>query len=393
MRDESDIDPQTFRKVLGHFPTGVAVVTAVGPGGAPVGMAVGSFSSVSLKPPLVAFMPDKSSSSFPRIRGAGSFCVNILADDQESVCRAFAAKAADKFAGIQWKPAVSGAPMLTGAVAWIDCDIDTIHDAGDHYIVIGKVNRLDVATASSPLLFFKGGYGKFSSPSLSAPAEPDLLEHLRALDTAREGMAELAAELDVECLASVRIRDEIVILGSSGAPRRSSTSRIGQRSLFVAPLGVLFVHEDVDDEQRWLAQTAMGVANNANREQFILAVNRARTRGWSLVLNTPSQHVLESAIGRLGSPDWPDDLSAVTEAISRLDPDAYEPEIMEGQTLSVSSLSAPILGATGEVILVFSLYGLCGPSSFADIIRYRDRLLEVTAAITTALRRRAAATR
>ena len=85
-------DSKRFRQVLGHYPTGVTVVTAVDADGQPAGMAVGSFTSVSLDPPLVAFLPDKSSTSFPRIRRASSFCVNVLSAEQENVCRAFAAK-------------------------------------------------------------------------------------------------------------------------------------------------------------------------------------------------------------------------------------------------------------------------------------------------------------
>src|SRR5881628_1456257 len=90
------IDARRFRDVLGHFPTGVAVVTGLDPDGNPAGMAVGSFSSVSLDPPLVAFMPDRSSTSWPKFRDAGSFCVNILGAGQESVCRTFATRGGER---------------------------------------------------------------------------------------------------------------------------------------------------------------------------------------------------------------------------------------------------------------------------------------------------------
>src|ERR1700760_4852131 len=146
------IDPGTFRQVLGHFPTGVVVAAGLDGDGQPAGMAVGSFTSVSLDPPLVAFLPDKSSTSFPRLRHASSFCVNVLSAEQENVCRAFAAKGRDKFQGLSWRPAASGAPILHGVVAWIDCEFEAIHESGDHYIVIGKVNELNVASQSMPLL-------------------------------------------------------------------------------------------------------------------------------------------------------------------------------------------------------------------------------------------------
>jgi flavin reductase (DIM6/NTAB) family NADH-FMN oxidoreductase RutF len=154
-------DSAKFRQVLGHFPTGVTVVTATGADG-PVGLAVGSFASVSLDPPLVAFFPAKNSSSWPRIEAAGAFCVNILAEDQEDVCRRFAMKGDDKFVGLGWKPAPSGAPLLDGVLAWIDCSIDSVTDAGDHHCVMGRVRELDVAHDGAPLLFFRGGYGRFA---------------------------------------------------------------------------------------------------------------------------------------------------------------------------------------------------------------------------------------
>lgn len=158
----TDIDSVRFREVLGSYPTGVTVITAIGEDGRPAGMAVGSFTSVSLDPPLVAFLPDRSSSSFPKIRTASSFCVNVLAADQESVCRAFATRGGDKFAGVDWEPASSGAPRLDGVAAWIDCDFESVQEAGDHYIVLGRVRELDSIDSRLPLVFFQGGYGRFS---------------------------------------------------------------------------------------------------------------------------------------------------------------------------------------------------------------------------------------
>lgn len=162
--DDADVpafDGAHFRQVLGHFPTGVTVITADGPEG-PVGLAIGSFTSVSLDPPLVAFCPDKRSSSWPRIREAGAFCVNVLGEDQELVCRTFASKGADKFKGIGWEPTSTGSPRLAGVLAWIDCTVEVVHDAGDHEICIGRVTEMDVAEGSvGPLVFYRGGYGRF----------------------------------------------------------------------------------------------------------------------------------------------------------------------------------------------------------------------------------------
>jgi 3-hydroxy-9,10-secoandrosta-1,3,5(10)-triene-9,17-dione monooxygenase reductase component len=161
MPEPVPFDSAKYRQVLGHFPTGVTVITAA-PDGTPVGMAVGSFASVSLDPPLVAFFAGQGSSSWPRIQTAGSFCVNILAEDQEGVCRRFASKEEDKFGGLGWSPAGSGSPLLDGVLAWIDCDIDSVTEAGDHVCVMGRVRELEVAHDGAPLLFFRGGYGRFT---------------------------------------------------------------------------------------------------------------------------------------------------------------------------------------------------------------------------------------
>lgn len=157
-----DIDSAHYRQVLGHFPTGVTVITAVGPDGRPAGFAVGSFFSVSLDPALVGFCAGKSSSSWPAIRSAGRFCVNILAEDQEAVCRQFSSKVDDKFSGLGWQPAVTGSPRLADVLAWIDCDVEAIHDAGDHELCVGRVRELGVERENGPLLFYRGGYGRFA---------------------------------------------------------------------------------------------------------------------------------------------------------------------------------------------------------------------------------------
>jgi 3-hydroxy-9,10-secoandrosta-1,3,5(10)-triene-9,17-dione monooxygenase reductase component len=149
------IDQAHYRQVMGHFPTGVVIVASPGP----VGTAIGSFISLSIDPPLVAFTAQKTSSTWPRIREAGVFCVSVLAEDQEAICRAFAQSGADKFAGVGWTAMASGSPRINDAVAWMDCDIETFYDGGDHDIVIGRIRDMGVEREARPLLFFRGGYG------------------------------------------------------------------------------------------------------------------------------------------------------------------------------------------------------------------------------------------
>lgn len=149
-----------FRRILGHYPTGVCAITAIAQDGRPVGLVVGSFTSVSLDPMLVAFFPDKSSTTWPKVEAAGQFCVNVLGDGQKSVCSALAAKGEDKFAGVDYELSELGSPIIHGALAWIDCELETVHEAGDHYIVLGRVKSLDLHHEGSPLIFHKGAYSK-----------------------------------------------------------------------------------------------------------------------------------------------------------------------------------------------------------------------------------------
>jgi flavin reductase (DIM6/NTAB) family NADH-FMN oxidoreductase RutF len=163
MEADTQINQAWFRRVLGHFPTGVVIVTAMS-GEMPAGLSVGSFMSVSLDPPLVAVLPARTSTSWPKIAAASSFCVNVLRDSHQDLCRRFAVSGGDKFAGVPWHPAPSGAPVLDGALAWIDCDHERSIDAGDHLIVLGRARVLDVDTrrSAAPLIFFQGGYGTFA---------------------------------------------------------------------------------------------------------------------------------------------------------------------------------------------------------------------------------------
>ncbi len=151
------VEASEMRRVLGHFASGVTIVTG-DDDGTPVGFACQSFTSVSLDPPLVLFCPAHTSTSWPRIAAAGAFSVNVLAEDQLDLCRAFATSGGDKFAGLDWEPTAWG-PALHGVLATVHCTVEQVHVAGDHDVVIGRVQRLVTHRESGPLLFFKGQFG------------------------------------------------------------------------------------------------------------------------------------------------------------------------------------------------------------------------------------------
>ncbi len=152
------IDPKHFRDVLGSYPTGVCVVTSLGNDGERFGLAVGSFTSISLDPPLVGFLPDKSSRSWERIAPTGRFCVNVLASEQLDACRRFASRHDDKFEGISHGTTPGGLPLLDDVLAWIECDIAQVLEIGDHLLVVGAVTAMERRAEGSPLLFYRGGY-------------------------------------------------------------------------------------------------------------------------------------------------------------------------------------------------------------------------------------------
>ena len=147
-----------MREVLGHFVTGIVVITAVGPGG-PLGFTCQSFASLSLDPPLVSFAPARSSTTWPGIREVGAFCVNVLAAGHEELSAGFARSGVDKFAGVDWRAAPSGSPVLEGVSAWIDCTLWNEYDGGDHTVVVGLVQDLGADPDRQPLLYYRGRYG------------------------------------------------------------------------------------------------------------------------------------------------------------------------------------------------------------------------------------------
>jgi flavin reductase (DIM6/NTAB) family NADH-FMN oxidoreductase RutF len=159
MNTAASIDKAEFRSTLGHFASGLVVVTAMHEG-KPAGLTCQSFFSLSLDPPLVALAPGKSSKSWPNVAEAGHFCANILAADQEALARSFADSGSDKFAGVGWSARPDGSPRLHGALAWIDCEIDSVQDAGDHHLVVARVVGLE-SGSGQPLVFYRGGFGRF----------------------------------------------------------------------------------------------------------------------------------------------------------------------------------------------------------------------------------------
>ena len=164
-------EPGRFRQVLGHFCTGVTVITTVDADGSPCGFACQSFAALSLDPPLVLFCPSRSSATWPRIARAGHFCANVLTTRQRELARVFGTAGSDKFAGVAWSPSASGAPILAGVLTWVACKVEAVHEAGDHYVVLGRVTELGACGPGRPLLFYRGRYGVTAAAPADSPPE------------------------------------------------------------------------------------------------------------------------------------------------------------------------------------------------------------------------------
>ena len=364
------IDAQDYRQVLGQFPTGVVVVTALPDDGHPVALTIGSFSSVSIDPPLVAFYPATTSSSWPRIREAGAFCVNVVSADQESLCRQFASKSEDKFAGVEWRPAPSsGAPIIAGAVAWIDCDLDTEQAAGDHYLVLGAVRALAVESGGSPLVFFRGGYGRFSASSLAAGGS-SLTRLLPIVDKIRGELERASAAVEAECLLMARVDDELIVLASAGfSTHTSHPARVGRHLPYAAPLGsFIAAYGPPADLQAWLVRGGLTGEDNLGRWRESLAAQCAA--GYVVGLGSEKFAALEDA---LEAGAGPEQMRVALEGVApgMVQSGEWDPN----HRYEVRTINVPIFSGSGEV-LQMGMYDLDSHLSGAEIVSKAEVMME-----------------
>ena len=154
----ANFDLRKYRRALGTYPTGVTVVTALAPDGAPVGITVNSFASLSLEPPLVLWALNVRSPKLAAFERAPHFAVNVLAEDQAELSQRFASRRANLFDGVEIHPGVGGVPLIAGVAAHIQCRTHARHDGGDHVILVGHVERFDYAAKTRPLVFWAGRY-------------------------------------------------------------------------------------------------------------------------------------------------------------------------------------------------------------------------------------------
>lgn len=272
------VDRGLFREVMGHYPTGVAVVTGRADNGELLALVVGTFGSVSLDPPLVSFMPMKTSKTFAKLRECASLCINIVGGEQEELVSTLARRWENKFDGIDWFPSPSGDPVLADSVAWIDTRITDTVEAGDHWIVLCAVADMAVTNPVAPLIFFQGGYGSFVGTSLMARMEHRLLSAIREADCARTAVEDLAHDIGCEVTVYTAVgRDEMATVLSASAPGVDPENGLAQRVPIVPPIGDSLVFDlPPEDQERWLAK-ARGVEEPGGSSTGTVSTSSAHT--------------------------------------------------------------------------------------------------------------------
>lgn len=374
------IDTAAFRETLGHYPTGVAVVTVVDDDGAPDGMVVGTFSSVSLDPPLIAFFPATSSRSFERIRTAPAFCINVLASDQEPLCRQIATSPGGKFDGVGWRPGPLGAPVLDGVVSWVECTFEEVREAGDHLVVLGRVHGLAVERSTLPLLFFQGGYGRFSPGSfVTAAPDPELIQAAHLAETIRSQVEELSNRFGVNCSVLAKIRDDAVQVLAANQAAVTDSPPLGHRQPIIPPLGAVFMADSTPAEvDAWLRRDPHD--DEESRARHTTLLEKVRERGYSLLAAEPV--LLERHREALTQFEQSDRLPrhgrAVQQATADL-ADLFCPDLAPGQRYDVASIVVLIPAVPDRPPMALRMTGLPVDAPTKQIEAWVDGLARVAA--------------
>lgn len=352
------IEATKFRQVLGQYPTGVSVISSTD-GDRPVGMTVGTFTSVSLEPPLVAFLPQKTSTTWPLIERSGRFCVNVLTWEQEHLCRQMARPSDQKFVDVAWRPSALGSPVIDGVVAWIDCEIESVVDAGDHLIVVGAVRDLDIEKDALPLVFFRGGYGRFTPGPLFAEQFDDPTR-ASLLDTARVEMLQLERELGVDVAITGRDDDAIMLMASTWTPLSSRVrQRVGDTSPAAPPYAIAFAAEGADAEREAWVDAGIALSGGAgDRTAMCETLAAIAARGWS------------AAVHRRPTGTWADRFVSVNDRLGI--GDRVDEEF---------NLTVPLHDALGNVALALTVYGMREGLAGAALTSTIDRLKDAAARI------------
>jgi flavin reductase (DIM6/NTAB) family NADH-FMN oxidoreductase RutF len=347
------VDTNFHRDVMGHYPTGVVLVSGMCDG-EPVGMVVGTFSSVSLDPPLVSFMPQKTSRSYTRLLEAPVLCISVFAHDQTDVCRVLAGSDPDKFDKVAWSLSPEGAPVLHDAVAQIHCTRAAQFDAGDHWITLCSIIAMEVSRPVTPLLFFQGGYGGFTPRIMSARGDAELFAALRLADVASPHLEELATRLQCQGAALVAVDDDtLTVAVSAYGGTAQMTERLGQRIPLIPPIGTAYVAAAAEHvRDRWLAK----IPDRDQVPSYRQRLDDVLSRGVEITLSGPDAAEVERlrdamadyAAGRL----TPARQRAVSADLGRAPFFPQEVRLDDDEIVDVSFITAPVHNPEGDVSML-----------------------------------------
>lgn len=388
------VGPAHYREVMGHSPTGVAVVTGRTESQEPVGMVVGTFASVSLDPPLVSFMPTTTSRTFARLRDSPAFCINVLAHDQLELCRTMAVPGPGKFDDIAWSTSAYDAPALDGAVAHIHCTLDQVVTAGDHFIVLCRVQEMAVNRPVTPLLFFQGGYGGFSPRGLAAHGDAELIDAVRLADVGQPAVERLARAYRCEAAVLVAVNDQelttaVSAFGGCARPQE----QLGQRVPLMPPLGEAYVAWAPESTvEAWLRRATSQDPEVV--EKYRRRLETVRELGCAMSRIQPDDGpqyadltaaMREYAAGEL----MPARERAVRAVISGASPFYETFEIVDGETYDLGAIVHPVLGPDGSVALCLRLGQLPRGVGADQVRQWVAALKEAAARVSRTLSTRA----
>lgn len=382
-------DPSAFREVMGHYPTGVAVVTGRSAEGEILALVVGTFSSVSLDPPLVSFMPMKTSRTFQKLRQCTSLCINILGGEQQAEMLAIAQRWENKLDGIDWYPSPSGDPILQDSIAWVDTAIADVVEAGDHWIVLCAVSDLQITNSVAPLLFFQGGYGSFVGTEQVSRMGREILPAIHSAHNVGEKLKELAHSIGCEVSVFAAISDdELATVFSALSADATREGGLASRFPMVPPIGDSYMFDKPAElQERWMKKL-----KNASDE--VNARHQSRLKfigehGYILALlpepgSTAYDQMIQATQEYKKANPTPMEERSIREAIGTtcLDYDPREPE--DDEIYNVGSIVLPVRDPSGEYTMTLRLAQLPSGVSGAEVNSWIRRAKQVASEIENA---------